>query len=159
MLSVLELFRIGIGPSSSHTLGPMRIGKRFLDEIKRKGTLERVEKVVVELQGSLAFTGKGHATPKASMLGLLGLDPETLDSDEAERLVVKVAEEKRIALLGSKAIAFTRPRLLPPTASNGPSGVHFDGLRCAIALESSLSTAATRDSSARTFSLSQRPVG
>jgi L-serine dehydratase len=106
MLSVLELFRIGIGPSSSHTLGPMRIGKRFLEGLKQQAPLERVAKVVVELQGSLAFTGKGHATPKAAMLGLFGFDPETLDSDEADRVVARVAAEKKVSLLGAREIAF-----------------------------------------------------
>ena len=106
MLSVLDLFRIGIGPSSSHTLGPMRIAKRFLEELNQRSGLARVTRVVVDLQGSLALTGKGHATPKAVMLGLLGLDPETLDPDEAERLVQRVAQEKRVSLLGVHDIAF-----------------------------------------------------
>ena len=79
MLSVLDLFRIGIGPSSSHTLGPIRIGKRFLEELKQQSGLGAVARVVVELQGSLALTGKGHATPKASILGLFGFDPAPLE--------------------------------------------------------------------------------
>src|SRR5512134_1220088 len=98
MLSVLDLFRIGIGPSSSHTLGPIRIGKRFLEEVKAQGALDRVARVVAELQGSLALTGKGHATPKAVVLGLCGLDPETLDSDEADRIDARVAQEKRLKM-------------------------------------------------------------
>ncbi|MBK8545781.1 MAG: L-serine ammonia-lyase [Caulobacteraceae bacterium] len=106
MLSVLDLFRIGIGPSSSHTLGPIRIGKRFLEELKSAVELDAVAKVVVELQGSLALTGKGHATPKAVVLGLFGLDPETLDPDVAEATVERVAVEKRVKLLGSHEIAF-----------------------------------------------------
>jgi L-serine dehydratase len=106
MLSVLELFRIGIGPSSSHTLGPIRIGKRFLDELKSQTPLESVTRVVVELQGSLALTGKGHATPKAVMLGLHGFDPETLDPDEADAAVARVTAERRVTLLGAHAIAF-----------------------------------------------------
>src|SRR5262245_41986595 len=106
MLSVLELFRIGIGPSSSHTLGPIRIGRRFLEDLKQQAPLERVAKVVVELQGSLAFTGKGHATPKAVILGLFGFDPETLDSDEADRVVARVATDKKVSLLGAHRIAF-----------------------------------------------------
>ena len=106
MLSVLELFRIGIGPSSSHTLGPIRIGKRFLEELEQEADLAAVARVRVELQGSLAFTGKGHATPKAVILGLFGLDPETLDPDEADAIVARVSEEKRVALLGVHAIAF-----------------------------------------------------
>lgn len=106
MLSVLELFRIGIGPSSSHTLGPIRIGRRFLEDLKQQIELTQVAQVRVELQGSLALTGKGHATPKAVVLGLFGFDPETLDPDEAEAAVARVAQEKRVALLGAHAIAF-----------------------------------------------------
>src|SRR6185295_1517909 len=106
MLSVLELFRIGIGPSSSHTLGPIRIGRRFLEDLKQEAPLERVAKIAVELQGSLAFTGKGHATPKAVVLGLFGFDPETLDSDEADRVVARVAADKRVSLLGVRTIGF-----------------------------------------------------
>jgi L-serine dehydratase len=106
MLSVLDLFRIGIGPSSSHTLGPIRIGRRFLEDVRAQGALDRVASVTVELQGSLALTGKGHATPKAVVLGLCGLEPETLDPDEAERVEARVAQEKRIALLGVREIAF-----------------------------------------------------
>src|SRR5215510_8215688 len=106
MLSVLDLFRIGIGPSSSHTLGPIRIGKRFLEELRERGDLARAARIVVELQGSLALTGKGHATPKAVVLGLLGLDPETLDPDQADVMVARVGEEKRIALLGEQGVAF-----------------------------------------------------
>ena len=106
MLSVLELFRIGIGPSSSHTLGPIRIGKRFLEDLKQQAPFERVARIVVELQGSLAFTGKGHATPKAVMLGLFGFDPETLDSDEADRVVARVAAEQKVSLLRAREISF-----------------------------------------------------
>ncbi|MEQ1490288.1 MAG: L-serine ammonia-lyase, partial [Terricaulis sp.] len=106
MLSVLDLFRIGIGPSSSHTLGPIRIGKRFLEDLKSAVELDTVAKVVVELQGSLALTGKGHATPKAVVLGLFGFDPETLNPDFAEETVERVAIEKRVKLLGSQEIDF-----------------------------------------------------
>ena len=106
MLSVLELFRIGIGPSSSHTLGPIRIGRRFLEEARAQGVFDRIAKVTVELQGSLALTGKGHATPKAVVLGLCGLEPETLDPDEAEAAEIRVATEKRLSLLGRRPIPF-----------------------------------------------------
>jgi L-serine dehydratase len=110
MLSVLELFRIGIGPSSSHTLGPIRIGKRFLEDLRQQGALARIASVAVELQGSLALTGRGHATPKAVVLGLCGLDPETLDPDGADAIVARAGEEKRVALLGEHAIAFDPER-------------------------------------------------
>ena len=106
MLSVLDLFRIGIGPSSSHTVGPMRIGRRFVSSLKRQGHLGRTAKVMVELQGSLALTGEGHATPKAAILGLMGLKPETLDPETAEKAVAAVHMEKRLPLCESVTIDF-----------------------------------------------------
>lgn len=106
MLSVLDLFRIGIGPSSSHTVGPIRIAARFVQRLARKGQLEHVRRVEVELQGSLALTGAGHATPKAVLLGLLGLAPETLDPEEAEARVARVHQTKQIALNGMHEIPF-----------------------------------------------------
>jgi len=106
MLSVLDIFRIGIGPSSSHTVGPIRIAKRFCESLRRKDRLRKTAHIVVELQGSLALTGKGHATPKAVILGLLGLEPETLDSNTADADVVKVYSEKSMMLLGEQAIGF-----------------------------------------------------
>ncbi len=84
MLSVLDLFRIGLGPSSSHTVGPMRIARRFLQEADRAGRLDGAVRVEISLQGSLALTGVGHGTDKAVMLGLEGMQPETADPVEAE---------------------------------------------------------------------------
>ncbi len=106
MLSVLDLFRIGIGPSSSHTVGPIRIAKRFVDSLSRRGVYDDTARVVVWLRGSLAFTGTGHATPKACVLGLLGLEPETLDPDAADGQVAVVYTEHRLALGGGKEIRF-----------------------------------------------------
>lgn len=106
MLSVLDIFRIGIGPSSSHTVGPIRIAKRFGESLRRKDRLRRTARIVVELQGSLALTGKGHATPKAVILGLLGLEPETLNPNTADADVAKVYSEKSMLLLGEQAIEF-----------------------------------------------------
>lgn len=106
MLSVLDLFRIGIGPSSSHTVGPMRIGRRFITSLKRQNRLHLTVKLTVELQGSLALTGAGHATPKAVILGLMGLKPETLDPDSADALVERAHSEKRMALSEDVTIDF-----------------------------------------------------
>ncbi len=75
MLSVLDLFWVGLGPSSSHTVGPMRIAKRFLREARKSGHLTAADRVEIELQGSLALTGIGHGTDKAVILGLLGFAP------------------------------------------------------------------------------------
>ena len=106
MLSVLDIFRIGIGPSSSHTVGPIRIAKRFGESLRRKDRLVRTARIQVELQGSLALTGKGHATPKAVILGLLGLEPETLDLRIADQQVADVYSQKSLRLLGEKPISF-----------------------------------------------------
>ena len=106
MLSVLDIFRIGIGPSSSHTVGPIRIGKRFVDSLRRKRVFADTAMVVTELQGSLALTGVGHATPKAVILGLLGLEPETLDAEEADALVARVYDHNTLLLGGEKDIVF-----------------------------------------------------
>ena len=147
MLSVLDLFRIGIGPSSSHTLGPMRIAKRFLDELEDEGALARVAKVSVELQGSLALTGHGHATPKAVVLGLLGLDPEALDPNKADALVAGVAAKKEIALLGDRTIAFDPEtdivlayHVMPDLHPNGMRLIAFDAAGALISEQTYFST-------------------
>ena len=106
MLSVLDIFRIGIGPSSSHTVGPIRIAKRFGESLRRKDRLPKTARIMVELQGSLALTGKGHATPKAVILGLLGLEPETLNPDTADADVENVYRDKAMKLLGEQPIQF-----------------------------------------------------
>ncbi|WP_439620072.1 L-serine ammonia-lyase [Hyphomonas sp.] len=106
MLSVLDLFRVGIGPSSSHTVGPIRIANRFISMLGDGDMLEKLARIEVELQGSLALTGVGHATPKAVVLGLLGLEPETLDPDTADSQVADVYVGKRLPLAGGRAIDF-----------------------------------------------------
>ncbi len=106
MLSVLDIFRVGIGPSSSHTVGPIRIAKRFVDSLHRDNLFDETVSIKVELQGSLALTGKGHATPKAVILGLLGEEPETLDPNEADAKVAKAYDQKRLSLGGIKDIVF-----------------------------------------------------
>jgi len=133
MLSVLDLFRIGIGPSSSHTVGPIRIAARFLGELKLAGVLGRTERIDVELQGSLALTGVGHATPKAVMLGLLGLDPETLDPEDADNRVSTLEASARLGLPGGRQIRFEPGRdirfayeVLPKLHPNGMRLRAFD---------------------------------
>ena len=109
-LSVTELFKPGIGPSSSHTMGPMVAARRFLDllggdEWVRAGS-DPVRRVRVRLLGSLAFTGKGHATDRAVALGLLGFAPDTVDMDEAEAALARLVEEERLAVPGRGAVGF-----------------------------------------------------
>lgn len=104
--SVLELFKVGIGPSSSHTLGPMRAANRFAEHLNDKQLLDQVKHVRVNLYGSLALTGVGHATDKAVMLGLSGLDAATIDPDEAEQIFQTIKLEDRLTLNGSHEIRF-----------------------------------------------------
>lgn len=106
MLSVLDIFRIGIGPSSSHTVGPMRIGGMFLRALAKAGKIESTARVAVELQGSLALTGIGHGTVDASILGLMGFEPETTCPDEAAAALAAVRADKRMKLGGKHPIAF-----------------------------------------------------
>lgn len=105
-ISALEAFSIGIGPSSSHTMGPMRAAKRFLIDLKERELLEEVASLKVELYGSLAMTGKGHATDVAILLGLEGETPEAVDPDSVLHRVAVIQKEKKISLFGRHPIPF-----------------------------------------------------
>ena len=109
-LSVFDVFKIGIGPSSSHTMGPMNAALRFMEDL-RSGVFmgvsaQQVRRVSCSLHGSLAFTGKGHATDRAVILGLLGFAPDRLDPDEAEAQEARVHEEKAIEPDGFERLHF-----------------------------------------------------
>ena len=110
MISVFELFKIGIGPSSSHTVGPMKAAAAFAKGLVETGAIDRVASLEVALLGSLAFTGRGHATDKAVILGLSGEAPETVDLDAAEALVARVRETKTLNLVRRRAIPFDPER-------------------------------------------------
>ncbi len=110
MLSVFDIFKVGIGPSSSHTVGPMRATLMFASSLKARGLLPRVARVQVELFGSLGATGRGHATDQGVMLGLLGEAPDTVDPARAATLLTAVRRDKRLPLLGAYPIAFDPPR-------------------------------------------------
>jgi L-serine dehydratase len=112
MFSVFELFKIGIGPSSSHTVGPMKAAAAFANGLVASGAIDRVATVEVALLGSLAFTGKGHATDKAVILGLGGETPENVDPDAAEALVARVRETKALNLAGRRRVAFDAERAI-----------------------------------------------
>ncbi|MDD9908592.1 MAG: L-serine ammonia-lyase [Ahrensia sp.] len=103
-LSVFDIFKIGIGPSSSHTMGPMTAAARFLDDLR--GLNKLPVRLGATLHGSLAFTGKGHATDRAVILGLTGLTPDALDPDQAERLEAEVRRDRRVSPPGLAALAF-----------------------------------------------------
>ena len=105
-LSVLDLFSIGIGPSSSHTVGPMRAAARFVDGLRQASSLERVQRVTVQLFGSLAATGIGHGTDRAVVLGLTGADPETVDVDAAFEQFDEICDTRRLMLAAVQPIDF-----------------------------------------------------
>jgi L-serine dehydratase len=108
--SVFDLFKIGVGPSSSHTMGPMTAACRFVETLAEKALLHRTERVEVDLYGSLALTGKGHATDRAILLGLCGIRPDSLDPDAAEVLVGQIRGTCRLSLGGEREIDFVEKR-------------------------------------------------
>ena len=109
-LSVFDMFKIGIGPSSSHTMGPMVAAGRFLRRLCADGGLDRISRVCVRLHGSLAFTGKGHGTDTAVVLGLLGKTPETMDPDAAPAMLDGVAASGELRLGSDTVIRFDAER-------------------------------------------------
>lgn len=104
--SVFSLFKIGIGPSSSHTVGPMLAARRFVGELERRGLLARTARVLTELYGSLALTGKGHGTDSAVIMGLTGETPAEVDVRAAWRMMAAVRSDRRLRLLGVRDIGF-----------------------------------------------------
>ncbi|MFT7631691.1 MAG: L-serine dehydratase [Mariniblastus sp.] len=105
-ISTFELFSIGIGPSSSHTVGPMRAALTFAQSLEAEGLLERTSTVIAQLYGSLGATGKGHGSDKAVLGGLAGNTPEFADPTELGQLVDSVASRKKLMLLGKHEIDF-----------------------------------------------------
>jgi L-serine dehydratase len=116
MIGTFELFKIGIGPSSSHTVGPMKAAAAFAGAIVASGVLPRVDRVRVDLFGSLAWTGKGHGTDKAVILGLAGEMPDTIDPDAADAIVASVRNDGMLRFGGRHPIAF-----------DSETGIVFDG--------------------------------
>ncbi|MBL8318218.1 MAG: L-serine ammonia-lyase [Burkholderiaceae bacterium] len=139
-ISVFDLFKIGIGPSSSHTVGPMRAARLFVLRLAHDGALDRTARVQAQLYGSLGATGKGHGSDKAVLLGLAGHEPDSVDVDTIPQLLAQVRQGKRIDLLGRHGIAldekadlvFHRRETLPFHA-NGMRFAAFDALGSELA--------------------------
>lgn len=131
-ISVFELFTIGIGPSSSHTVGPMVAAKRFATELATNNKLSEVAKITVNLYGSLGATGRGHGTHKAVVLGLEGELPESVDIESIERRMETIANEKSINLLKQQKISFDlRQDLIfekRKSLPSHPNGMQFTAL-------------------------------
>ena len=105
-LSAFDLYSVGIGPSSSHTVGPMRAASTFADRLTEAGVLTRVARVRAELFGSLGATGHGHGSPKAVVLGLEGEDPATIETDLAEQRLDRLGADQVLRLAGTHRISF-----------------------------------------------------
>lgn len=111
-LSVLDIFKIGIGPSSSHTVGPMRAAAGFARELGEAGLLEAATSVRPGRYGSLGATGKGHASGDAVLPGLEGEQPETVDMASAPRRLAALRAARQVRLLGRRAIRLAEPKHL-----------------------------------------------
>lgn len=105
-ISVFDMLKIGVGPSSSHTLGPWRAGEKWVNSLDEKGLLIAVDQLKINLYGSLSLTGKGHATDKAVMLGLTACDPEVIPVDELHQVVLNAEKDHMIQLNGIHSINF-----------------------------------------------------
>ncbi|HEX4150994.1 MAG TPA: L-serine ammonia-lyase [Steroidobacteraceae bacterium] len=141
-LSVFDIFKIGIGPSSSHTMGPMNAAKSFVELLAARALLERTAQVSAQLYGSLALTGRGHCTDRAILLGLEGMSPDTIDSAAVEPALLRIRAGGRIRLLGRHEIGFDEPLNLLfhidqalPGHSNGMRFTAHDGALEVLARE------------------------
>ena len=105
-VSAFDLFKIGIGPSSSHTVGPMRAARMFVSRLQADTQLSRTRRVYAQLYGSLGATGKGHGSDKAVLLGLAGFEPEKVEVDAIPEVLKAIRDAKRLMLLGCYDIAF-----------------------------------------------------
>jgi len=139
-VSVFDLFKIGIGPSSSHTVGPMRAARLFALRLQGDGTLARAARITADLYGSLGATGKGHGSDKAVLLGLSGHEPDTVDVEAIPALLKAVRDSGRLAVAGAKAVDFAEKRDLRfhrreslPLHANGMRFAAFDADGCALA--------------------------
>ena len=132
--SLFELFKIGIGPSSSHTVGPMRAALRFLRELDERGLVDGIATIRVDLYGSLALTGVGHGTDRAILLGFLGESPDTVALERIDADIANIRTTQQLKLLGRHEVAFReadhllfhRDQMYPePGSPTHPNGMRF----------------------------------
>ena len=127
-ISAFDLFKIGIGPSSSHTVGPMIAARQFAQGLDEQGLMDICTRVTAELYGSLGATGAGHGSPKAIIMGLEGEAPDTVDVDTIAARVARTREESRLELLGQKELHFSyRDDLIMHRTESLP--FHSNGMR------------------------------
>lgn len=128
MISVFDMFKVGIGPSSSHTVGPMKAGKQFVDLLSEQGKLQEVTRIAVDVYGSLSLTGKGHHTDIAIIMGLAGESPDTVDIDAIPAFIRDVAQRERLLLAkGAHEVDFPREGGMVFRSEN--LSLHENGLR------------------------------
>jgi L-serine dehydratase len=127
MISVFDIYKIGIGPSSSHTVGPMKAAKQFIDDLRATGKIREVTQITVDVHGSLSLTGKGHHTDTAILIGLAGNLPETVDIDSIPEFIHRVEQTRRLPIgLHCHTVDF------PAAAMNfidEPLALHENGLK------------------------------
>lgn len=138
--SLFDLFKIGIGPSSSHTMGPMRAARRFVSTLVIDGLLDVTAEVRAQLYGSLALTGVGHGTDRAVLLGLSGEEPSSIDPETIEPKLQRIRSARRLVLAGRKTVPFDeerdlifhRDRMFPEEAqTHHPNGMRFSAFDAA----------------------------
>ncbi|ATA21865.1 L-serine dehydratase [Gibbsiella quercinecans] len=128
MISVFDMFKIGIGPSSSHTVGPMKAGKQFADDLVNRGLMPTVTRIAVDVYGSLSLTGKGHHTDIAIILGLAGNQPDTVDIDHIAGFISDVEQRQRLILAnGRHEVDFPRDSGMVFRSDNLP--LHENGMQ------------------------------
>jgi L-serine dehydratase len=128
-VSAFELFKLGIGPSSSHTVGPMRAARQFAQELEAAGHLAQLAAVTVKLYGSLALTGMGHGTGPAVLLGLMGEQPDSVDVDRVKGWLEQLRQSGELGLLGRHRLPFDEARhlqfLMSESLPQHPNGMRF----------------------------------
>ncbi|KDE08401.1 hypothetical protein MVLG_01437 [Microbotryum lychnidis-dioicae p1A1 Lamole] len=130
VISAFDLFSIGVGPSSSHTVGPMRAGKIFVEDLKELGILKDVHKLKIGLYGSLAATGKGHMTPQAVVLGLEGEDPETIEPSTIQSRYASILQTHHLTLAGEHSVVYDQDKDM--LWRNEPLPTHPNGMRFSV---------------------------
>ncbi|KGD81253.1 L-serine dehydratase [Pantoea sp. PNA 14-12] len=128
MISVFDMFKVGIGPSSSHTVGPMKAGKQFVELLSEQGKLHEVTRIAVDVYGSLSLTGKGHHTDIAIIMGLAGESPDSVDIDAIPAFIKDVQQRERLPLAkGAHEVDFPREGGMVFRSEN--LSLHENGLR------------------------------
>jgi len=128
VISVFDMFKVGIGPSSSHTVGPMKAGKEFVDLLIEQGKLQEVTRIAVDVYGSLSLTGKGHHTDIAIIMGLAGASPATVDIDSIPAFIKDVEQRERLLLAnGAHKVDFPREGGMVFRSEN--LSLHENGMR------------------------------